>query len=56
MANDKEVVQGTEEVCKQCGMRVEDCLCCPECGHICAIDQGEPYCPVCGPVGGKAEE
>ncbi|MFQ5735540.1 MAG: hypothetical protein ACE5GY_01585 [Thermodesulfobacteriota bacterium] len=38
-----------EECCPVCGNRVDDCICCPECGHECVIDQGELYCPVCGP-------
>lgn len=39
-----------EELCPVCGNRIEDCVCCPECGHVCAIDEGELVCPVCGPV------
>jgi len=30
-------------------MPVEQCSCCGECGHICSLDYGEPYCPVCFP-------
>lgn len=46
---------GKEEFCPVCGNRAEDCVCCPECGHECVLDQGELYCPVCGPVKPKVE-
>jgi rubrerythrin len=46
---------GKEELCPACGKRVEDCVCCPECGHLCALDEGGLYCPVCGPVKSKEE-
>lgn len=39
-----------EELCPVCNNRVEDCVCCPECGHVCAHDEDELVCPVCGPV------
>ncbi len=53
-----------EEICPVCKNRITDCVCCPECGHVCARDQGELYCPVCGPakpepgqgVGGRLED
>jgi|GEM_PF-2360418 len=38
------------EVCEVCKRPVEECICCPECGHICALDEGEYYCPVCLPL------
>jgi hypothetical protein len=44
-----------EELCPVCGNRQEDCVCCPECGHECLLNQGEMYCPVCGPVKPKTE-
>jgi len=44
-----------EEFCPICKNRIEDCVCCPECGHECLLDQGEMYCPVCGPVEPKTE-
>jgi hypothetical protein len=51
MSEEKEVVKDKEEICQICGNRTEECICCPECGHVCALDAGELYCPVCGPVG-----
>lgn len=57
---EKEIIAGKEELCPVCEHRLDDCICCPECGHVCAIDSGELYCPVCGPVPpkvvGKPEE
>jgi len=44
-----------EEFCPVCDKRVEDCICCPECGHVCTLDQGGLLCPVCGPVVPKVE-
>ncbi|HXI10421.1 MAG TPA: hypothetical protein VNK06_06400 [Thermodesulfobacteriota bacterium] len=56
MTKTAEVVPGKkEEFCPVCGNRVEDCVCCPECGHECTLNQGEMYCPVCGPVQPKTE-
>lgn len=49
------VVKEKEEVCPTCGMRVDDCICCPECGRVCALNNGELFCPVCGPVEPKGE-
>jgi hypothetical protein len=37
------------EVCDICEKVNEECICCPECGHICSLDIGESYCPVCFP-------
>ncbi|MCK4846528.1 MAG: hypothetical protein KAS88_02565 [Deltaproteobacteria bacterium] len=37
------------ERCRACGEVLENCVCCPECGHICPLEQGEDYCPVCSP-------
>lgn len=37
------------ELCPVCGQPSRDCSCCPECGHICSLDYGEPFCPVCLP-------
>ncbi len=36
-------------ICEVCKKPSEECTCCPECGHICSLDYGEPYCPVCLP-------
>ncbi|MBI5492821.1 MAG: hypothetical protein HY893_07815 [Deltaproteobacteria bacterium] len=44
-----------EETCQVCGNRIEDCVCCPECGHTCVLESGGLYCPVCGPVEPKTE-
>ncbi|MFQ5441290.1 MAG: hypothetical protein ACE5EB_01025 [Thermodesulfobacteriota bacterium] len=41
--------EGTVELCRVCGKPVDDCVCCPECGHVCPLDMGEDYCPVCSP-------
>jgi len=38
------------EVCPVCGNNEAECICCPECGHVCAHDSGGIYCPVCGPA------
>ncbi|MDP2689521.1 MAG: hypothetical protein Q8P48_05355 [Deltaproteobacteria bacterium] len=45
-----------EEFCPVCGNRTEDCVCCPECGHECVLNEEGLYCPVCGPVKPKVEE
>ncbi len=37
------------EICDVCKKPIEECICCPECGHICSLDRGELYCPVCFP-------
>lgn len=39
-----------EAVCPVCGNIKSECVCCPECGHVCALDSGGVYCPVCGPA------
>lgn len=44
-----------EETCTVCKNPVDDCVCCPECGHVCALNEGELYCPVCGPTRPKDE-
>ncbi len=40
----------TTDTCPVCGLAMNECICCPECGHICALDEGELYCPVCSPL------
>ena len=47
-----------EELCPVCENPVSECVCCPECGHVCALDEGELYCPVCSPrrPGGEPEK
>jgi hypothetical protein len=37
------------ETCEICENPVDECICCDGCGHICMLDYGEPYCPVCFP-------
>jgi len=37
------------EICDVCEKPIEECICGPECGHICSLDSGENYCPVCLP-------
>jgi hypothetical protein len=37
------------DTCQVCGLDINECICCPECGHICALDEGELYCSVCSP-------
>lgn len=37
------------EICEVCKKPLNECVCCPECGHICDLDKGEYYCPVCFP-------
>ena len=37
------------EICEVCKKPIEECICCPECGHICSLDSGELHCPVCFP-------
>jgi len=44
-----------EEICPECKMRADECMCCPECGHVCVLSEDELYCPVCGPVKPKTE-
>ncbi|MBI5345435.1 MAG: hypothetical protein HZB83_08920 [Deltaproteobacteria bacterium] len=48
-------VSKIEEVCPVCENRIEDCVCCPECGHVCDLNAGGLLCPVCGPVEPKVE-
>ena len=38
------------EICEVCLKQIDDCICCPECSHICDLDYGEYYCPVCFPM------
>jgi tRNA(adenine34) deaminase len=38
-----------KNVCDICGLPLEDCSCCGECSHICSLDYGEEFCPVCFP-------
>ena len=45
-----EAVYVQEEVCPVCGNSKAECICCPECGHVCAQDNDGMYCPVCGPA------
>lgn len=44
-----------EETCPVCKNRMDDCVCCPECGHVCVHNEDGLYCPVCGPVEPRAE-
>ena len=37
------------KTCFVCEKPVYECECCAECGHICSLDYGELYCPVCFP-------
>ena len=37
------------KICHVCEKPADECTCCAECGHICSLDLGEPYCPVCFP-------
>jgi len=37
------------ELCPVCKEQTDKCVCCPECGHVCLLDMGELYCPVCKP-------
>ena len=36
-------------VCPVCKLPIMECICCPERGHVCPLDQGDSYCPVCSP-------
>ncbi|MGD2080751.1 MAG: hypothetical protein PVJ36_06450 [Nitrospirota bacterium] len=38
-----------DETCPVCKKPKDQCVCCPECGHVCPLELGEPYCPVCKP-------
>jgi len=44
MADTKEV-----DSCPVCILPMIDCICCPGWGHVCPLDEGEAYCPVCLP-------
>jgi hypothetical protein len=49
----------TVEKCPVCNQSKDKCICCPECGHICMLDEGEYFCPVCKPnpkEAGKEQE
>lgn len=37
------------ELCPVCQYPLDQDVCCPECGHDCLLEKGEPYCPVCSP-------
>jgi hypothetical protein len=37
------------KICEICENPIDKCVCCAECGHICSLDSGELYCPVCFP-------
>lgn len=50
MNNRKKQEREDEERCQVCGYPQKDCICCPECGHVCPNDVGESYCPVCSPT------
>lgn len=57
MKTDKPMNKNNQkELCPVCKNPVEDCVCCPECGHMCLLDQGELNCPVCGPKKQGPEE
>jgi hypothetical protein len=49
----KEQVFMAEKKCAICKEPAEKCICCPECGHVCSLDYGEIYCPVCFPENNK---
>lgn len=42
-------LQASPDTCQVCGEPIDECICCPECGHLCPLDLGELYCPVCRP-------
>ena len=44
------------EFCSLCGKSPAECICCPECGHLCALDSGGDYCEVCGSASSCAGE
>ncbi len=44
------------EICAVCERSLEECICCPECGHICSLDTGELFCPVCFPAKNRMHE
>ncbi|MEK7308553.1 MAG: tRNA adenosine(34) deaminase TadA [Nitrospirota bacterium] len=44
------------EICQICEKSTEECICCPECGHICGLDNGENYCPVCFPKNKSSDQ
>ncbi len=48
-ARQKKLLVVRMEICDVCNKPHEKCICCPECGHICSLDYGENYCPVCLP-------
>jgi len=37
------------ETCPVCDNPLDQCTCCPEWGHVCLLDLGELFCPVCRP-------
>jgi hypothetical protein len=41
-----------EARCKDCGETPAKCVCCESCGHVCPLDMGEQYCPICLPEPG----
>ncbi len=41
------------EVCEK---PIKECICCPECSHICSLEHGEYYCPVCFPKKNNMDE
>jgi len=45
----QEIVSMDEKVCPDCGGVEGECICCLGCGHICPLDSGELFCPICKP-------
>jgi len=45
-----------EKICEVCEKPIKKCICCPECGHICSLDRGGYYCPICLPGKNQTDE
>ena len=37
------------KICNICDNPIDKCICCEEWGHICPLDLGELFCPICKP-------
>jgi len=45
-----------KDICPDCNLPTDQCLCCEGCGHVCSLDLGEPFCPVCKPAPQTSEK
>jgi hypothetical protein len=56
MLKNLQIMDKNREICEICEKKVDDCICCPECSHICDLDYGKYYCPICFPKKKASDE